>query len=93
MFSLLKMELGSSRKQLYNCFHYFNLLCRLRFFSSFIMCILKFLFILYEKKGAKKIKVCKQEKVTQSDRSALATVKAQGIQVADTSLFCGLCFL
>jgi hypothetical protein len=93
MFVLRRMELGSFRKQPQNCFHCLNLLCTLRFFCSSITCILKFLFIFCEKKGSKKIKIYKQEKVTQSDRSALATVKAQRIQVADTSLFCVFCFV
>jgi hypothetical protein len=56
------------------------------------MLILKLLSIFYEKKWAKKIKVYKQEEASQSDRSALATVKTQSITAAEISWFFVLCF-
>jgi hypothetical protein len=55
------------------------------------MCILKLLSIFYEKKWAKRIKVYKQEEASQSDRSALATMKTQSIKAAKISWFFVLC--
>jgi hypothetical protein len=57
------------------------------------MCTLKLVSIFYKKKWAKKITVYKQEEATQSDRSALATVKTDSIKAAEISWFSVLCFL
>lgn len=86
------MELGSSRKK---TLELFSLIQPAVYSSLFLLLCyvnIKTSFHILREKWAKKIKVYKQEEASQSDSSALATVKTQSIKAAEISWFFVLCF-